>query len=89
MSEDISIHALLARIDERTENTMHRLRNMEAKMEAQALQFIPRKEVEATTAAIDNRVSKLEETQRKVAWAIITAWIGGLGTVGAMIARKL
>lgn len=35
------------------------------------------------------RITALEKNQNRVAWAIITAWIGGLSTVGALLAKKL
>jgi hypothetical protein len=78
---DRSASALLARIDERTENIQHRVRNIEMKFDGYA--------TTRDMAGVSARVDSLEMNQRKAVWAIVTAWIGGLATVGGLLLRKL
>lgn len=59
----------------------HDVKNINAKLDAYP--------THRDLKAVETRVSVLESAQRKAAWAIITAWLGGLGTVGALIAKKI
>lgn len=59
----------------------HDVKNLTMKLEASPT----KREMEAA----ETRIDALEKNQSRVAWAIITAWIGGLSTVGALIAKKL
>jgi hypothetical protein len=44
--------------------------------------------VEERLAAYDRRTTRLEDNQRKAAWAIIMSWIGGLAVVGHLVIRS-
>ena len=85
MSDGTNLEAAFARLEGVVTTEMkhlaHDVKNLTQKLEG----YPTRRELEAA----ESRISLLETTQRKVAWAIITAWISGLGTVGALIAKKL
>jgi hypothetical protein len=73
MNDDASIHGMLARIDERTENTQHRLRNLEQRFDAYA--------TNRDLLSVTDRVERLENNQTWVTRAVVGAWIGGLGVI--------
>jgi len=70
-------------------NLAHDVRNLTQKTEAQTVLFVPRREIEQMQAALQGRVSSLEESRSWLIKAIWGAWIAGSATVIAGAAAYL
>jgi hypothetical protein len=81
------IKVALAEIKVNTENTMHRVRNIEQRLDA----YVPRHEIKITHDALENRVKDLEEgikwAYRSIVGLVITV-IGSSITLGITIAVR-
>jgi hypothetical protein len=89
MTEDGDVRATLARIDERTDNTLHRVRNIENTMNAFARQRdleALEKRLEAAAEGVGTRFDKIEDRWYKTLWGF-AAGIAAL--VGTYIFGKL
>lgn len=81
-SLEVQIAELRGVVVTRLDNLTHDMKNMAMGMNALA----PRREVEElherrkeAHQELEKRVEQLEATNLKVTWAIIVAWLGGLG----------
>lgn len=80
----VQIQVSLATIGKAVEQTEHRARNIEQRMDT----LLPRREQEVIDAGQNERIKKLEEL---VSWgqkAIIGAWLAGVGVAG-LVLKKL
>jgi hypothetical protein len=81
------IKVALAEIKVNTEHTMHRVRNIEQRLDA----YVPRQEIKTAHDALENRVKDLEEgikwAYRSIIGLVITV-IGSGITLGITIAVK-
>lgn len=79
----------LARIEERQQaasaNADHRHANLKMALDA----FVPRAELEQRHKAVDKRLDTIEGNMNKAAWAIIAAWVSGLGVVATLVRSKV
>lgn len=81
-SLEVQIAELRGVVVTRLDNLTHDMKNMAMSMTA----LVPRREVEEVHKRredahheLEKRVDQLEATNRKVTWAIIVAWLAGLG----------
>lgn len=68
-------------------NLSHDVRNLTQQMQAQPVLYVPRREIEQMHTAMDKRVGSLEGNMNKAAWAIIMAWVAGLGVVATLVTK--
>lgn len=85
------IKVQLATLLERQESIAHRVKNVDMKTEA----FVPRREIEASFAAmaaersaIGARLGKVEENQNKFVWAILGQALTLIGGAAAVLRFK-
>ncbi|MEZ0171016.1 hypothetical protein [Microvirga sp. TS319] len=88
MSDDTGLTAFKVEFAEfrgelRTEfkNLARDVRNLTQKMDEQSVHFVPRKEIEQMNAAVDGRVSSLEDSRTWLVRWIVGAWLAGIATV--------
>lgn len=91
MSDDVISQVLiaLARIEERikaqAEQSEHRHNNLKMVVEG----FVPRRELDERFAAMNARITKNENNISRGGWAIISAWLSGIGVVVTLALKKL
>lgn len=98
MGDDViqQILVALARIEERikaqTEQSEHRHNNMKLAVEG----FVPRRELDERFRSMEERLERSELRQdradghiSKAAWAIVTAWLSGIGVVVSLLMKKM
>lgn len=81
------IKVALAEIKANTEFTSHRVRNIEQRMDA----YVPRREIETTNEALENRVKDLEDSVKRAYWSIIglvITFVGSGATLGLTLMVK-
>jgi hypothetical protein len=76
--------ALLARIDERTATIQSRVENIETKFDT----FLPRREADQRFDAHNVRISSVEISISRGLWAIVSAWLAGIGVVVSLFLKK-
>lgn len=88
MSEEnvlTAIQVSLGKIQVITENTERRIGSIEQRLDS----YVPRREIEVTTEALESRVKGLEEDNKKHLYYLIGLLVTTLGTAGGMILKTL
>lgn len=93
MSEDGNdLKTAFARMEGVVTTELKHLRNdvekLGTRLDAQAALFVPRTEFEQDKVSQDREIRDLKSNQAKAAWAIILAWLSGLGVVASLAMKK-
>jgi hypothetical protein len=80
-----AIQVALGKIEVTVENTSHRIRNIEARLDA----YVPRQEIESKNKSLEERVTTLESENKKLLWYIIGLLVTILISVGGFAFKTL
>jgi hypothetical protein len=82
MSDDLtSIRIAVVSIQKDLENTSHRAKNIEMKLDA----FVLHRDLKP----LESRIGDLEDSRDWIVKALVGAWIGGFATVISLLLNKL